>query len=108
MGVAVEGEDLVRRRVVNDRIRILGGVHAPEHAEGLEIEHEDRAILTGGREPMIRFWRQGRAVRALDASHLAEQLSRLLIDHHDPILAPDEEAMCRGVRYDVIPRAVAS
>src|SRR6185295_12400346 len=50
----------------------------------------------------------GGAVRALNAGHLAEQPAAVFIDDHHPILAADEQPMCRRVWHDVIPAAVTT
>ena len=48
------------------------------------------------------------SVRALDAGDFAEQRPAVLVDHHHAILAPDEQAVIRRIRHDVVPAAVAA
>ena len=95
-------------RVEEDRVGVFRGVNPAELLEGLQVEHHDRLVVAGGREPVAGGRRQRGAVGALDAGHFAQHLPVVLVHDHDPVLAADEEPVIRRVGHDVVPAAVAA
>lgn len=48
------------------------------------------------------------AMRAVDTRDLSEQRSLVLVDHHQAILARDEDPMVGRIGYNVIPASFAA
>jgi hypothetical protein len=70
--VAVEGEDAVRRGIVDDRVGVLGRVHLAQRLQGFQIEHDDRAVIAEVAKPCSSSLRDRDAMRAVDARDLAD------------------------------------
>ena len=105
MSVTVECEHAVRCRIVNDRVGVLGGGDAAQHLKGGRVEHDDRAVVAGRREAVVRRLDERHAVGSVNVADLAEQLPVVLIHDHDAILPRNEHAVARRVRDDVVPAA---
>src|SRR6185437_3094466 len=65
--ITIEREDVLRRWIEQDAVGILGGPGFPQHGEGLEVEHHDRAVAPRSREAMARRKVECHAVCAVDA-----------------------------------------
>ena len=106
--IAVEREDLIRRCVIYDGVGIFGGLRLAQDLERLEVEHQDGALVPGRRETMSGLRNDRGAMRAVDASHLAEQLAVVGVDDHEAILPADVKAVARRVRNHVVPGTVTA
>ena len=68
----------------------------PSTWKRLQIEHHHRLVVARGGKSVARPFGDGRAVRALNAGDLAEQLAGIFIHHHHAILARDEQTVMGG------------
>ena len=107
MRVAVEGEDALGRRVVQNGIVVRGHHRVAEHSERLEIEHRDGAVRPRRGEAVTRFIREGHAVGPIQTRDLPEHFSAVGVDHDDAVLVRDEQPMAHGVEGEVVPAPVA-
>ena len=49
-----------------------------------------------------------RAMRAIDTHHFTQEFAGIFVDHHHTVGSRHEDAMLRGFRHNVIPRAIAA
>ena len=61
------------------------------------------AVVARRREPATGSLDDRDAMRAVDASDLAEEFAVGHVDDHDTILPANEDAVLRGIGHDVVP-----
>src|SRR5215470_11204802 len=102
MGITVKREDSIRNRVIDYGISILSSRNAAEDLECVEVEHDDRSILTRSGKTVTGMFNHRDPVRTIDACDFTEQLAIIFVHHHHTVLATDENPVVWGVGDDIV------
>ena len=57
---------------------------------------------------MMRRRHQCDTVRALNGLYLAQELAIVFVNHHEPVLARNKDAMIGGIGSDIVPAPIAA
>ena len=108
VSIAVQRENAIRQRVVNNGVCIFGGGDSLKALERFRIKHGHGLIVSSRRKPMTRSARDGRTMRAVNAGQFAQQASFPFIDDHNAILPCDEEPVIRRIGNNIVPASIAT
>src|SRR6185437_5841590 len=106
--VAVEREDVLRRRIVEYRVIIVRGVRATQDLEGPEVEHHDGTVASRCREAVARALGEGNAMRAVQSRDLLQHLAGSRVHHHHAVLPCNEQPVTDSVERQIVPAAITA
>ena len=105
---AVERENPLRNRIVNDRVRILSGRRRSQNLQRLEIENRDRAIAAIADESFIEFRCYRDPMDAIGVGNVSDDSTRVGIDNHHVRAARDVNTPRFAIDSQIIPAAFAA
>src|SRR5262249_14575855 len=79
---AIESEDPMRRRVVDDGIGILPDFHRAGDLQRLQIEDADASVPAIAGKAFAGIWRNGNSVYAVSVGNIADTGAGVGVQHH--------------------------
>ncbi len=108
VGVAVEGEDALGKRIVNDGVGVFVRLDVTVGFERREIEDGDVRCMAVSGEALVKFVGESDAVNSLRIGNVADDCSLIGINDDDMSGTRDEETMCGRINFEIVPAAAAA
>src|ERR1700719_185336 len=100
--VAIHGKDALRRRIVDDAIRILVGLRLTESLERLQIEDDDFSLRAVGDESAAELGGNGDAVVLFQAGDVADDGAVVGVENFDLRAVGEIDAAGSRIDGDVV------
>src|SRR5262245_12765189 len=105
---AIERENVARRRIIKNRVRIPAGFRLADGLERFEIEDRHRRIPAVAGEAAIQPRRERDTMYAVGAGNLADDFVFVHINHYHLGRVRDVEPARRAIHREIIPAAGAA
>src|SRR5712692_9262715 len=103
---AIDAENALSLWVIDNPVRVVSDSGFIEDDESLEIEHGDRARVSGADEPVSKFPVDGNAVHALLAGNFPHDGARIEIEHNHFGTMRNIQPAAFGVGRNVVPSRI--